>query len=48
LIFPESKDTLKYLVEKFRKWGYSVGYIHGGMNLDARIRAEAAFRNLTK
>lgn len=45
LIFTEAKDTLEYLVEKLRKWGYSVAYIHGGMNLDARIRAEAEFRN---
>jgi len=45
LIFTESKDTLEYLVEKLRKWGYSVVYIHGGINLDARIKAEADFRN---
>jgi superfamily II DNA or RNA helicase len=45
LIFTESKDTLEYLVEKLSKWGYSVTYIHGGMNLDARIKAEADFRN---
>jgi len=45
LIFTESKDTLDYLVEKLSKWGYSVAYIHGGMDLDARIRAEANFRN---
>jgi len=45
LIFTESKDTLEYLVEKLKKWGYSVVYIHGGMNLDARIAAEAEFKN---
>jgi len=45
LIFTESKDTLEYLVEKLRKWGYSVTFIHGGMNLDRRIRAENQFRN---
>ena len=45
LIFTESKDTLEYLVEKLRKWGYSVAFIHGGMSLDARIRAEAEFKN---
>jgi len=45
LIFTESKDTLEYLVEKLRSWGYSVAYIHGGMNLDARIKAEADFKN---
>ncbi len=45
LIFTESKDTLEYLVEKLRKWGYSVTFIHGGLNLDQRIRAENEFRN---
>lgn len=45
LIFTESKDTLEYLVEKLKVWGYSVVYIHGGMNLDERIRAEAEFKN---
>ncbi len=45
LIFTESKDTLEYLVEKLRSWGYSVAYIHGGMNLDARIKAETDFKN---
>ncbi len=45
LIFTESKDTMDYLVEKLKKWDYSVVCIHGGMNLDARIKAEADFRN---
>lgn len=45
LLFTESKDTLEYLVEKLKVWGYSVVYIHGGMNLDSRIKAEADFRN---
>jgi superfamily II DNA or RNA helicase len=45
LIFTESKDTLDYLVEKLTKWGYSVTFIHGGMNLDRRIKAENDFRN---
>lgn len=44
LIFTESKDTLEYLVEKIREWGYSVTYIHGGMNLDKRIEAEHEFK----
>lgn len=38
LIFTESKDTLDYLAEKLRKWGYAVTTVHGGMNMDARIR----------
>ncbi|MEP0548091.1 MAG: helicase-related protein [Rhodothermales bacterium] len=45
LVFTEHKDTLTYLEEQFRAWGYSVGTIHGGMDLDARIEAERAFRN---
>jgi len=45
LLFTEFKDTLDYLVEKLKSWGYSVVYIHGGMGLDERIKAEADFRN---
>ncbi len=45
LIFTESRDTLEYLIEKLKKWGYSVTYIHGGMNLEQRIKAENDFRN---
>lgn len=45
LIFTEAKDTLEYLIEKFKKWGYSVTCIHGGMSLDARINAEQEFNN---
>jgi len=45
LIFTESKDTLEYLVEKLKKWGYPVVFIHGGMDLDQRIRAENEFKN---
>lgn len=48
LVFTEFKDTLEYLVEKLKKWGYSVTFIHGGMDLDARISAEADFRNQTQ
>jgi len=45
LIFTESRDTLEYLVEKIRLWGHSVTFIHGGMKLEDRIRAEQEFRN---
>jgi superfamily II DNA or RNA helicase len=44
LIFTESRETLDYLVEKLKAWGYSVVKLHGGMNLDARIRSEHEFR----
>lgn len=48
LIFTESRDTLEYLVKKIRSWGYSVNYIHGGMNLEERIKAESDFKNETQ
>jgi len=48
LIFTEAKDTLEYLVEKLRKWGYRVTFIHGGMNLDQRIKAENDFKHKTQ
>ncbi len=48
LIFTESKDTLDYLVEKLKSWGYSVSYIHGGMSLEERIGAEKEFKEKTQ
>lgn len=48
LIFTESKDTLDYLCKKIKSWGYSINYIHGGMSLDERIKAESIFRNQTE
>lgn len=45
LIFTESRDTLEYLVDKIKSWGHSVTYIHGGMKLEDRIKAEQEFRN---
>jgi hypothetical protein len=44
LVFTEARDTLDYLVEKLRDWGYSVVTIHGAMNLDQRIQAEHDFK----
>lgn len=44
LIFTESRDTLEYLVNKLKKWGYSVTFIHGGMDLPSRIMAEKRFK----
>lgn len=44
LVFTESRDTLDYLTERLRAWGFSVANIHGGMSLDNRIRAEHDFR----
>lgn len=48
LIFTESKDTLEYLVNKIRKWGYSVNYIHGSMRLEERVEAEKVFKHKTQ
>lgn len=45
LLFTESKDTLDYLAEKLKAWGYSVVTLHGAMNLDERIQAEHEFRH---
>ncbi|MGQ9458983.1 MAG: DEAD/DEAH box helicase, partial [Anaerolineae bacterium] len=45
LIFTEARDTLDYLAERLREWGYSVVTLHGGMNLDERIQAEHDFRD---
>jgi superfamily II DNA or RNA helicase len=36
LIFTEFKDTLEYLVDNLRKWGFQVGFIHGGMAIGTR------------
>ncbi len=48
LIFTESRDTLEYLCEKIKSWGYPVNYIHGGMNLEERIKEEKEFRDKTE
>ncbi|KAA0008703.1 MAG: DEAD/DEAH box helicase, partial [Thermoplasmata archaeon] len=48
LIFTESRDTLEYLVRKVRSWGYKVNFIHGGMSLEERIKAEKVFRDETE
>ncbi len=36
LIFTEFRDTLSYLVDKFKGWGFTVGSIHGGMKPGSR------------
>ncbi|MGB9824479.1 MAG: DEAD/DEAH box helicase [Candidatus Hydrothermia bacterium] len=48
LIFTESRDTLEYLHSKIKSWGYKVNCIHGGMNIDERIKAEKIFRDETE
>ena len=36
LIFTEFKDTLDYLMERLKSWGFQVGCIHGGMKPGSR------------
>jgi hypothetical protein len=36
IIFTEFKDTLDYLVDRLRSWGFKVGFIHGGMKPGSR------------
>ena len=51
LIFTEFKDTLDYLMERLKTWGFRVGSIHGGMKSGSRdepgtrLYAEQQFRD---
>jgi superfamily II DNA or RNA helicase len=45
LIFTEFRDTVNYLVEKLRGWGYRVVTIHGQMGMDERLTAEYEFKH---
>src|SRR5208337_5669361 len=36
LLFTEFKDTLDYLLERLKSWGFRVGCIHGGMKSGSR------------
>lgn len=50
LLFTEFKDTLGYLVDRLKAWGFRVGFIHGGMKPGSRdepstrLFAEQQFR----
>src|SRR5271157_4287108 len=50
LLFTEFKDTLDYLLERLKSWGFRVGCIHGGMKSGSRdepgtrLFAEQQFR----
>lgn len=48
LIFTESRDTLEYLENKLRTWGYTTNTIHGGMRLEDRVKAESVFKTDTQ
>ena len=51
LIFTEFKDTLDYLMEQLKAWGFRVGCIHGGMKPGSRdepgsrLHTEQQFRD---
>lgn len=51
LLFTEFKDTLDYLVDRLKSWGFRVGCIHGGMRSGSRdepgsrLYAEQKFRD---
>jgi superfamily II DNA or RNA helicase len=51
LLFTEFKDTLNYLLENLKSWGFKVGSIHGGMKPGlrdepgTRLYAEQQFRD---
>jgi superfamily II DNA/RNA helicase len=53
LLFTEFKDTLDYLVNRLKSWGFRVGCIHGGMKSGSRdepgsrLNAEQQFREGT-
>ena len=36
LIFTEFRDTLEYILEHLKAWGFSTGQIHGGMRAGSR------------
>lgn len=44
LIFTEYFDTLDYLEQKVKAWGFSVSVIHGKMPHEQRIAAQETFR----
>ena len=48
VIFTENKDTLDSLVERLRGKGYVVTFIHGGMDVDERKKAQHDFRSRAK
>ena len=48
LIFTESRDTLEYLENRIKRWGYTTNTIHGGMKLSERVKAESVFKNETE
>ncbi len=48
LIFTEAKETMEYLARQLKEWGLTVTTLHGGMNMEERLRAEREFRDRTQ
>ena len=48
LIFTEYFDTLEYLTQKVKAWGFSVSVIHGKMTHERRIEAQETFEKETQ
>ncbi|MDH7515184.1 MAG: helicase-related protein [Bacteroidota bacterium] len=48
LIFTEHRDTLNYVRDNLRRWGFSTCEIHGGMNPHERKYAQEVFRTGTQ
>ncbi|MEM3059154.1 MAG: helicase-related protein [Methanomassiliicoccales archaeon] len=44
LIFTEHKDTMNYLSDHLKGWGFTTCVIHGGMNPHERKKAQEKFR----
>ena len=48
LIFTEYFDTLDYLEQKVKEWGFSVSVIHGKMPHEKRVEVQHTFENETQ
>ena len=48
LIFTEYFDTLDYLAQKVKAWGFSVSVIHGKMPHEKRVEVQHTFENETQ
>jgi len=45
LIFSEFRDTVNYLLEQLKEWGYKTTTINGSMQMEQRIDAERDFKD---
>jgi superfamily II DNA or RNA helicase len=45
LVFTEAKDTLNYLLENIRNWGYKTTFIDGSVDMNERVQREHEFRD---